>query len=63
VVFSVTSHPVKDADRTLIAAAPDLLEACKAALDASEDPEWTPHQALPDDVEGLLRVAIAKAKT
>ena len=54
-----------DANARLIAAAPDLLTACKAALKyipGSEVHSWPPGFALKDDSLKLLRAAIAKAE-
>jgi len=52
--------PTRDANRALLAAAPELLEACVAALELLQDPDADAFDA--DKVEQMLRDAIAKAK-
>ena len=52
-------HCCSEANALLIAAAPDLLEACKAVLEAMN----IPGPALPMDVCIALHRAIAKATT
>ena len=47
-----------EADARLIAAAPELLEACESALNAMNNNDWNEH----DSVFIGLRAAIAKAK-
>jgi hypothetical protein len=56
---SVIPVPNKD-DRNLIAAAPNLLDACKAALEALELEGIAGDQ--PGDTGQMLRDAIAKAE-
>lgn len=50
-------HPVVEANARLMAASPELLKACRAAL-YDEDKGWT----LRPDTAELLRAAIAKAE-
>lgn len=52
-----------EANAALIAAAPDLLEACKEALSFSETLNGGPFsEGLPSETESHLRAAIAKAE-
>lgn len=53
---------LSDADRNLIAAAPDLLEACKMSLRMAEPYEGCVGCEPQEDLCGTLRSAIAKAE-
>lgn len=53
--------PQQDADARLIAAAPDLLAACEAAIETIEDAENTANTNCEPTLV-LLRAAIAKAR-
>lgn len=69
-IVCTTHHPsmgrsiVNTADAYLIAAAPDLLAACEAALSLMPTGEYTPNQEAKQEaliVRKQLRAAIAKA--
>jgi len=49
-----TGEESREGDLSLIAAAPELLEALKAA----NCPEWVHNAAITDDIEALRRIAL-----
>jgi len=57
ILYHGSDWPMDEANARLIAAAPDLLAACKYALDAVEDSELYPQDAI-----DKLVTAIAKTK-
>jgi hypothetical protein len=63
--FAATDPETMDANAYLMAAAPDLLEACKAVMEAMEHIEKTdefPDGVCPADLYTLAYEAIAKAE-